>query len=359
MQPLEGLKVIELARVLAGPWAGQLLADLGAQVTKIEHPRGDDTRQWGPPFIEGDAAYFHATNRGKESLFLDFTLQNERETLLSLIQEADIFIENFKVGSLKKYGLDYESLKQLNPRLIYCSITGFGQTGPKAHLAGYDFMIQGESGIMDLTGDAQGEPQKMGVAFVDVFTGTYSVVGLLAALYAREKTGLGAHIDMALLDTQISVLANQGMNYLVSGKSPKRMGNAHPNLVPYQVFKVKDGHLIIATGNQGQYERLMQVLNLPLEERFSNNALRVENRVDLAARIESETLKWERDKLIVALEAATVPVGAINSVEQALSQEQVKARGMVQYFGTIPTIASPIVINGKRQIASKPSPKMR
>lgn len=357
MQPLLGVKVIELARILAGPWAGQLLADLGAEVIKVEHPSGDDTRQWGPPFIGEDAAYFHATNRGKTSVSLDFTTVEGKAALLDLLAGADILIENFKVGGLKKYGLDYETLKALFPRLIYCSITGFGQTGPKAHLAGYDFMIQGESGIMDLTGEPSGQPQKMGVAFVDVFTGTYSVVGVLSALFAREKTGLGAHLDMALLDTQVSVLANQGMNYLVSGVSPKRMGNAHPNLVPYQVFKTKDGHVIIASGNDKQYEKLMGVLGLPLQEIFANNALRVKNRVALAALIENATKQWERDTLIAALETVTVPCGAINTVAQALEQPQVKARGMVQYFGEIPTLASPIVINGVRMVANKPSPK--
>jgi crotonobetainyl-CoA:carnitine CoA-transferase CaiB-like acyl-CoA transferase len=356
MQPLKGVKVIELARILAGPWAGQLLADLGAEVIKVEHPHGDDTRQWGPPFIGEDAAYFHATNRGKTSVALDFTTDEGRNALLNLLKDADILIENFKVGGLKKYGLDYETLKKLFPRLLYCSITGFGQTGPKAALAGYDFMIQGESGIMDLTGEANGAPQKMGVAFADIFTGTYSVTGLLASLYAREKTGQGAHLDMALLDTQISVLANQGMNYLVSGVSPKRMGNAHPNLVPYQVFKVQDGHMIIASGNDGQYEKLMIVLGLPLQPQFKTNALRVENRVALAAFIEEATLKWERDALIKALEAVFVPCGAINSVAQAFNQPQVQARGMVQMLEGIPTIASPIVINGERMMAKTPSP---
>src|SRR3712207_531883 len=249
-KPLDGVRVLELARILAGPWVGQLLADLGADVVKVERPgAGDDTRGWGPPFVEADdggdlsAAYFHSCNRGKRSIAADFETPEGQELVRKLSEHADVVIENFKVGGLKKYGLDYESLKKLNPRLVYCSITGFGQDGPYASRAGYDFMIQGMGGIMDLTGASDGEPQKVGVAYADIFTGLYSVVAIQAALRRREEIGEGSHIDMALLDTQVGVLANQAMNFLASGVPPRRMGNAHPNIVPYQVFPASDGHL--------------------------------------------------------------------------------------------------------------------
>jgi crotonobetainyl-CoA:carnitine CoA-transferase CaiB-like acyl-CoA transferase len=363
MKPLADLKVIELARILAGPWAGQLLADLGAEVTKIEHPNGDDTRQWGPPFIthegETNAAYFHAANRGKNSVIIDFEHAEGQAEIYALIKTADIFIENFKVGGLAKYGLDYASLIKINPKLIYCSITGFGQTGPYASRAGYDFMIQGMGGIMDLTGESDGEPQKPGVAYADIFTGTYSVVGILAALRHRDKTGEGAHIDMALLDTQVSVLANQGMNYLASGITPKRMGNAHPNLVPYAVFKVSDGHIIIATGNDRQFASLCGVIGLPLRDMYANNALRIENRDALTSEIERETMRFTRDELLAALEKVFVPAGPINGVNDVFNDPQVIHRGMAQTLDGVPTLASPIVINGVRQVAGKPSPKLK
>jgi crotonobetainyl-CoA:carnitine CoA-transferase CaiB-like acyl-CoA transferase len=304
MKPLEGLKVLELARILAGPWVGQLLADLGADVVKVERPgAGDDTRGWGPPFVEavdgGDlsAAYFHSCNRGKRSIAVDFETPEGQELVRKLAAHADVVIENFKVGGLKKYGLDYESLKTINPRLVYCSITGFGQNGPYAARAGYDFMIQGMGGIMDLTGDPDGEPQKIGVAYVDIFTGVYSVVGILAALRQRDATGEGAHLDMALLDVQTSVLANQAMNYLASGKSPRRMGNAHPNIVPYQVFPVADGHVIVAVGNDGQFARFVAVLGQPelaQDERFRSNAGRVGRRAELVPILTELTLKTTR-----------------------------------------------------------------
>jgi len=262
--PLAGLKVVELARILAGPWAGQTLADLGAEVTKVEAPRGDDTRQWGPPFIEreGDcsAAYFHSCNRGKRSVTVDFTTVPGQEKLRALLAEADVLIENFKVGGLAKYGLDYESVKALNPRLIYCSITGFGQNGPYAHRAGYDYIIQGMSGLMSITGDPDGQPQRAGVAITDIFTGVYACTAILAALRQRDETGRGQHIDMALLDTAVSITANQAMNYLATGTPPGRTGNYHPNLMPYQVFEAADGHIIIATGNDAQYQRLCRLV---------------------------------------------------------------------------------------------------
>ena len=338
MKPLEGLKVLELARILAGPWVGQLLADLGADVVKVERPgAGDDTRGWGPPFVEaadgGDlsAAYFHSCNRGKRSIAADFETPEGQELVRKLAAHADVVIENFKVGGLKKYGLDYASLKQVNPRLVYCSITGFGQDGPYASRAGYDFMIQGMGGIMDLTGDPDGEPQKIGVAYVDIFTGVYSVVGILAALRQRDATGEGAHLDMALLDVQTSVLANQAMNYLASGKAPRRMGNAHPNIVPYQVFPVADGHVIVAVGNDGQFARLVAVLGRPelaQDERFRSNAGRVGHRAELAPLLTGLTLTFTREDLLSALEKQGVPAGPINTVADVFADPQVIARGM-------------------------------
>nr|MDP8994752.1 CoA transferase [Pseudomonadota bacterium] len=261
-KPLAGLRVLELARILAGPWAGQLLADLGAEVVKVERlGSGDDTRGWGPPFApDGAAAYFHSCNRGKKSVAVDLETADGQAQVRALAAEADVLIENFKVGGLKKYGLDYERLKAVNPGLVYCSITGFGQTGPYAARAGYDFMIQGMGGIMALTGAPEGEPQKVGVAYADIFTGLYAAVAILAALRRRDETGEGCHIDMALLDCQVGVLANQAMNYLASGRSPPRMGNAHPNIVPYQVFPVAEGYAIVAVGNDAQFTRFCAVL---------------------------------------------------------------------------------------------------
>jgi crotonobetainyl-CoA:carnitine CoA-transferase CaiB-like acyl-CoA transferase len=375
MKPLAGLKVLELARILAGPWVGQLLADLGADVVKVERPgSGDDTRGWGPPFIEGtegedlSAAYFHSCNRGKRSIAADFETPEGQELVRKLAAHADVVIENFKVGGLKKYGLDYESLKAINPRLVYCSITGFGQDGPYATRAGYDFMIQGLGGIMDLTGDPNGEPQKIGVAYVDIFTGVYSVVGILAALRQRDATGEGAHLDMALLDVQTSVLANQAMNYLASGQSPRRMGNAHPNIVPYQVFPVADGHVIVAVGNDGQFARFVSVLGRPelaQDERFSTNAGRVGRRADLVPLLTELTLKFTREDLLSALEKQGVPAGPINTVADVFADPQVMARGMkidlpspVAKGGAIPSVRSPIVMNGQAMAAGRPSPRL-
>jgi len=375
MKPLEGLKVLELARILAGPWVGQLLADLGADVVKVERPgAGDDTRGWGPPFIEaadgGDlsAAYFHACNRGKRSIAADFETKEGQDLVRKLAAHADVVIENFKVGGLKKYGLDYESLKSVNPRLVYCSITGFGQDGPYASRAGYDFMIQGMGGIMDLTGDPEGEPQKIGVAFADIFTGVYSVVGVLAALRRRDQTGQGAHLDMALLDVQTSVLANQAMNYLASGKAPRRMGNAHPNIVPYQVFPVSDGHVIVAVGNDGQYARFVEVLGQPdlaQDERFKTNASRVRHRAELVPLLTVLTLRMTREALLSALERQGVPAGPINTVADVFADPQVIARGMRidlpspdAKAGAIPSVRSPIVMDGEPLAAKRPSPRL-
>ncbi len=264
--PLQGIKVIELARILAGPWAGQTLADLGADVIKVEAPEGDDTRRWGPPFIDRDgdrsAAYFHATNRGKRSITCDFRTSEGQEVVRKLIADADVVIENFKVGGLAKYGLDWPSLQAINPRLIYCSITGFGQTGPYAHRAGYDFIIQGMAGVMSVTGEPDGQPQKVGVAVTDVFTGVYAATAILAALVQRGVTGRGQQIDMALMDVATAIMANQNMNYLTTGNAPAKMGNAHPNLAPYAVFDCADGWIILATGNDGQYRKLCAILGL-------------------------------------------------------------------------------------------------
>jgi len=377
MKPLSGIKVLELARILAGPWTGQLLADLGADVVKVERPgEGDDTRAWGPPFVEGvdgtphAAAYFHACNRGKRSVAIDFTTPEGQETVRRLAAHADVVIENFKVGGLEKYGLDAQSLRALNPPLVVCSITGFGQDGPYASRAGYDFMIQGMGGIMDLTGAPDGEPQKIGVAFADIFTGVYSAVGVLAALLRRERQGMGGgaggHLDMALLDTQVSVLANQALNYLVSGHAPTRMGNAHPNIVPYQPFPVSDGHVIVAVGNDGQYRRFCAAIGdaaLGEDPRFRINRDRVANRTVLVALLSGLTARMTRAGLLAACEAAGVPAGPINTVADVFADPQVIARGMRLDLpaadvagGAVPSVRSPIVLDGAAQAAERASP---
>lgn len=371
-KPLAGLRVLELARVLAGPWAGQTLADLGASVIKVERPDGgDDTRSWGPPFIPdedgpGSAAYFHATNRGKRSIALDYDSLEGREAAVALARQADVIIENFKVGGLAKYGLDYASIKAINPGVIYCSITGFGQTGPYAPRAGYDFIVQGMGGIMDLTGAPDGEPQKIGVAFADIFTGIYATVGILAALNRRNLTGEGAVIDMALLDTQVSVLANQAMNYLASGKPPRRLGNAHPNIVPYQVFETADGPIIIAAGNDGQFARVCDLLglkSLTLDERFKTNARRVANRAELIPLLAEEIGKRPAGDLLAALEIAGVPAGPVNRLDQVFADPQVVARELRRDLArpdasSVPTVRSPIVIDGTSCAATTASPKL-
>ncbi|WP_166418359.1 CaiB/BaiF CoA transferase family protein [Cochlodiniinecator piscidefendens] len=361
--PLQGLKVVEVARILAGPWIGQTLADLGADVIKVESPAGDDTRTWGPPFIEQDgdktAAYFHGANRGKSSIALDFTDPSDREKLLELVRDADVFIENFKVGGLKKYGLDFDSLQKENPRLIYASVTGFGQTGPYAHRAGYDFLIQGMSGIMDLTGDPDGEPQKIGVAFADIFTGLYGVIGIQAAVAEREKSGLGQHIDLSLLDSMTGVLANQAMNYQVTGKSPKRMGNAHPNIVPYQVFPVSDGHVIIACGNDRQFAALCQILkldDLTTDPLYATNPSRVSNRDALVNTLTEALAQWGKTDILAALEQAGVPGGPINSVAEAMEDPQTIHRNMKISPEGIPGVRTPIVFSRSTLNLDKASP---
>ncbi|MFC4625048.1 CaiB/BaiF CoA transferase family protein [Daeguia caeni] len=363
--PLDGLKVVELARILAGPWVGQTLSDLGADVIKVESPEGDDTRTWGPPFIEVEgeksAAYFHACNRGKRSITADFRTDEGRELVRRLVTDADIVIENFKLGGLEKYGLDYESLKRINPRLIYCSITGFGHDGPYAARAGYDFMIQGMSGIMDLTGEPDREPQKIGVAFADIFTGLYSVIAIQAAVIMRERTGKGQHIDMALFDCMSGVLANQAMNYLASGISPKRMGNAHPNIAPYQTLPVSDGHFIIACGNDGQFAKLTQLLGvaeLAADERFATNSARVANRKHLTELLEAQTRKWKRDELLAELARLGVPAGPINTVADVFADPQFIARGMKIEPQGVPGLRTPIRFSDAELKIDRRSPKL-
>ncbi len=370
--PLEGLKVIELARILAGPWIGQTLSDLGAEVIKLESPDGDDTRNWGPPFVgradgsRGDAAYFHSANRGKKSVVVDFSTDDGRDTIRQLVAGADVFIENFKVGGLAKYGLDYESLREINPRLIYLSLTGFGQTGPYAHKAGYDFMIQGLAGIMDLTGEPDGQPQKIGVAFADIFTGLYGVIAIQSALLVRQQTGSGQHIDMALFDCMSAVLANQALNYLVSGTPPRRMGNAHPNIVPYQVFPASDGHLIIATGSQAQWAKMCQVLGLDElidDERFRTNADRVKNRDELAALISAKTGERARDDMLAELDKVFVPAGPINTVEDTFNDPQIIHRGLRIDVpdgdgAMVPSVRTPIVFSESTLKLERASPKL-
>jgi crotonobetainyl-CoA:carnitine CoA-transferase CaiB-like acyl-CoA transferase len=367
--------VLELARILAGPWAGQILADLGADVVKVERKgTGDDTRGWGPPFVEATdgghlgAAYFHATNRGKRSIEVDFESEDGRRIVRKLAARSDVLIENFKVGGLAKFGLDYASLAKDCPRLIYCSVTGFGQTGPYAARAGYDLMAQGIGGIMDLTGDPDGEPQRTGVPVADIFTGVYSAVGILAALAQREKTGRGCLVDTALVDSQVGVLANQALNYLVSGKVPKRIGNAHPNIVPYQVFPVADGHIIIATGNDNQFAKLCAVLGEPgiaQEPRYLANSDRLQHREELIARLTALTLKWKRNDLLEKLEAVQVPAGPINPLDQVFTDPQVVHRGMridrpsaKAKAGSIPGVRTPITIGGEPMAAEHPAPRL-
>lgn len=352
MSPLAGLKVVELARILAGPWIGQTLADLGAQVTKVESPQGDDTRTWGPPFIEreGDrtAAYFYGCNRGKTGLRADLKSPEDVQSVLDLIRDADVFIENFKVGGLAKYGLDFASLHALNPRLIYCSVTGFGQTGPMSQLPGYDFLLQGMSGLMSVTGEPEGPPQKVGVAVTDVVTGLYGTIGIMAALQQRQVTGKGQHIDMSLLDCATALLANQNMNFLASGVSPTRMGNAHPNICPYDVFETADGHVILAVGNDAQFARCCGVLGVPSlaqEPRFRTNQLRVDNREALVSLLATETQKWKSDALLQALSQNNVPAGPIHSIGENLQSAHAAARGLVVEPQGVKGIRTPIVFS--------------
>jgi len=370
LPPLAGLKVLELARVLAGPWAGQTLADLGADVIKVESIAGDDTRGWGPPFVDHgphdrSAAYYHACNRGKRSIAIDFRKPEGQRIVQQLAARSDVVIENFKVGGLAKYGLDFASLEAANPRLIYCSITGFGQDGPAASRPGYDFMIQAMGGLMDLTGQPEGEPQKVGLAIVDIFTGVYAVVAVQAALAARERTGRGQHIDLPLLDTMVSVLAYQAESYLVSGTPPRRMGNAHPSIVPYQEFPTSDGHLIIAVGNDSQFHHLSGVLGEPGladDPLFATNEARVSNRSVLIPKLAALTSRFTRDELLDKLEAAGVPVGPINRVDQVFADPQVIFRKMrldlARQGGSVPTVRSPMVMSDTPLVYERPPPRL-
>lgn len=371
--PLAGLKVLELARILAGPWAGQMLADLGADVIKVERRgAGDDTRSWGPPFVDGadgqklSAAYYHSCNRGKRSITADFDNAGDMERVRTLARDADIVIENFKTGGLKRYGLDYDALRAANPRLIYCSITGFGQTGPYAQRAGYDYLIQAMGGLMSITGID--EPVRAGVAVADLFTGVYSAGAIMAALHRRHETGEGAWIDMALLDVQTSVLANQAMNYLVSGDPPGLTGNVHPNVVPYQPFETSDGRVIVAVGNDGQFARFAAILGLPEladDPDYRTNAARIANRDRLIPMLAGQTRRLTRADLLAALERDSVPGGPINDIAQALADPQVCARGMQVELdaphiagGSLPQVRTPIVIDGAPMVADRAPPAL-
>lgn len=360
MSALEGLRVLDLSRVLAGPWASQMLADLGAEVIKVERPgRGDDTRGWGPPFLaageqgqEGDAAYFAACNRGKRSVAIDFSQPAGRDLVGRLAAQSDVLIENFKVGALRKYALDYESLSSRHPGLVYCSITGFGQTGPYRHRPGYDFLIQAMGGLMSLTGEADGRPgggpQKTGVALADVMTGLYAGNAIMAALIARGRSGRGQHIDLALLDVQVATLANQAMNYLVTGQAPERLGNAHPSIVPYQAVPTADGHMILAIGNDGQFAKFCQLAGcaeLAEDPRYAGNAGRVRHREQLMPLIERCTRQRETAEWVHSLEAAGVPCGPINTLDGVFADPQVRARQMALQLPTGPGTAHPAVAN--------------
>ncbi|MCK5042360.1 MAG: CoA transferase [Sphingomonadales bacterium] len=360
--PLKGVKVVDLSRVLAGPWCGQVLADMGADVIKVEKPQtGDDTRQWGPPFLKDsvgndttDAAYFHSANRGKKSIVVDIQTPQGQDIIRKLVAEADVLIENFRVDALKKYGLDYASLRDINPKLIYCSITGFGQTGPYKNRSGYDFMIQGMGGLMSISGhgdsEAGGGPMKTGVAITDLTTGMYAAIGILGALYERNTSGEGQYIDMSLLDVQVSWLANQNMNYLIGGNIPERKGNSHPNIVPYQVFPTKDGHIIITVGNDKQFNSFCGAIDAPqlaTDDRFSIARARVENREALVALIETALAKNTSKHWLDVFEQNQVPAGPINNIAEVFADPQVIARNMQfdlphTVAGSVPQVANPI-----------------
>jgi len=363
--PLAGLKVLELARVLAGPWAGQILADLGADVIKVESPDGDGTRKWGPPWIERDhgereAAYYHATNRGKRSIIADFRDEDDLARIHDLASSADVVLENFKTGTLTKFGLDYKSLAQVNARLVYCSITGFGQTGPRAHEAGYDFVIQAMSGFMALTGEPQGQPMKMGISISDLTCGLYSVIGIQAALAMRARTGRGQHVDMALLDCSVGLLASQAMHFLTTGENPPRMGNEHAQVSAYGVFPVADGKVVLAPANDGLFRRLLTLLgrnDLLADERFATNEGRLANREELDAIIAGETSKWQMDELLADCAAAGIPAGRVNAVDAVFDDPQVKARSMRLDLDGIPGVRTPLTFSDAELALDRPSPR--
>ena len=378
MGALTGYRVLDLSRILAGPWCGQTLADLGAEVIKIERPgAGDDTRGWGPPWMKGqnaestgEASYYQSTNRGKLSVALNIASPEGQEMVRALATSCDVLIENYKAGSLAKYGLDYASLAALNPRLVYCSVTGFGQTGPRAAEPGYDFIIQGMGGMMSITGERDdlpgGGPQKVGVAFADLMTGLYSTVAIQAALLSREKTGLGQHIDMALLDVQVATLCNQSQNYLASGKPPGRYGNAHANIVPYQVFRASDRDFIIACGNDSQFIALCDAIGLPelpKDPRFARNADRVSNREEIVAILSRHFLGGLADEWVGRIHPQGVPVGAINSIAQALDEPQILARNMLVNIphplkADFVTVGSPIKLSRTPVEYLRPAPML-
>ena len=362
--PLKGLRVIELARILAGPWAGQTLADLGAEVIKVESRMGDDTRTWGPPFVktgdETNAAYYHSCNRGKQSVSLDFKDDADLQKLKDLIATSDILIENFKVGGLDKYGLDYNTLHNDYPSLIYCSITGFGQTGPYAKRAGYDFLMQGMSGLMSITGEPEGQPQKVGVAVTDIFTGLYAVIAVQAALRSRDTTGIGQHIDLSLLDVATATTANQAMNYLTTGISPNRKGNNHPNIVPYCAVSTKDGHIILAVGNDNQFENFSKIFDADWyqKDKFSTNPARLKNRDELLNLIEKNTRNFSSLTLLSECEQFGVPAGPINTLGEVFNDPQILHRGMKVDLHGVPSVKNPITFSDMEMSYDKPSPNL-
>ncbi|MDC1247466.1 CoA transferase [Amylibacter sp.] len=362
--PLKGIRVIELARILAGPWAGQTLADLGAEVIKIESKTGDDTRTWGPPFIktedESNAAYYHSCNRGKHSVSLDFNDEDDLLKLKTLIATADILIENFKVGGLDKYGLDYSNLRTKYPSLIYCSITGFGQTGPYAKRAGYDFLMQGMSGLMSITGEPEGQPQKVGVAVTDIFTGLYAVIAVQAALRTKDTTGFGQHIDLSLLDVATATTANQAMNYLTTGISPNRKGNNHPNIVPYCAVPTSDGHIILAVGNDSQFENFSKIFNANWykEDKYKTNPARLKNRDELLSLIEENTTNISSIDLLSQCENFGVPAGPINTMEDVFNDPQILHRGMKIDLNGVPSVKNPIIFSDIEMSYDRPSPNL-
>ena len=363
--PLAGLKVLELARVLAGPWAGQILADLGADVIKIESPAGDGTRLWGPPWVEreeGDreAAYYHAANRGKRSVVADFKNADDLRRVREMAAGADVVLENFKTGALARFGLDFASLEALNPRLVYCSITGFGQTGPRASEAGYDFVIQAMSGFMALTGEPAGQPMKMGISISDLTCGLYSVIGIQAALAMRERTGRGQHVDMALLDCSVGLLASQATHYLTTGENPPRMGNEHAQVSAYGVFPVADGEVVLAPANDGLFRKLLALLgreDLLGEEKFASNEARLANRAELDAMIAAETRKWQLDELLADCAEDGIPAGRVNEIEAVFEDPQVRARGMRIDLDGIPGVRSPFTFSEGELALDHPSPR--
>jgi crotonobetainyl-CoA:carnitine CoA-transferase CaiB-like acyl-CoA transferase len=367
---LSHVRVLDLSRVLAGPWATQVLADLGADVIKVERPgTGDDTRGWGPPWLHeesGESAYFLSTNRGKRSITIDISRAQGQDIVRRLAAQSDVLVENYKAGALERYGLGHGRLFALNPRLVYCSITGFGQTGPYRERAGYDFLVQAMGGLMSITGEPDGEPMKVGVAITDILTGTYAAIAILAALAQRERTGRGQHVDLALLDVQVAMLANQAQSYLVTRTPPQRLGNAHPSIVPYRAFATRDGHIVVAVGNDGQFARLCEVAGAPelaSDARFATNAGRVRNRGELEAKLAQIIARRDSRDWIASLEAATVPCGPINDLAQVFADPQVRHRGMEiesphPLAGKVPMVRSPIRLSDSPALGDVPPPAL-